>query len=107
MSISGRDVTAAITARYLGFAAEARGRSAQYEELAIAVAGDSLTLRFLGSLPAAKRQLNASWLSNGGPDVLPGIAVPDRHDEKFVLVRDGTRAVALTDAHGTWIDWLP
>ncbi len=26
--------------------------------------------------------------------------------EKFVLVRDGTRAVAFTDAHGTWVDWL-
>jgi hypothetical protein len=51
--------------------------------------------------------LNASWLSNEGPDVLPGIAVPERQDERFVLVRDGTRAVAFTDAHGTWIDWLP
>jgi hypothetical protein len=322
MSISGHDVTAGTAARYLGFAAEARGRSPQYEELAIAVAGDSLTLRFLGSLPAAKRQpnllfaaatyllgeapelralrrlindrggelahtimtrrtqtneparcatllpamaqlpqplalieigasagltllpdrysydygnrqltgtdpdapvfacrtlgpvplpaqvpdviwragldlnpldvahdddvrwlecllwpgetgrgerlaaaietarrdpprvhrgdlltdlpalageappgatlvvyhsavlayvpaeqrgqvaetiraLNASWLSNEGPDVLSGIAAPERHDERFVLVRDGTQAVAFTDAHGTWIDWLP
>ena len=60
-----------------------------------------------GQVAETIRGLNASWLSNEGPDVLPGIDVPDRHDEKFVLVRDGTRAVAFTDAHGTWIDWLP
>jgi hypothetical protein len=60
-----------------------------------------------GQVAATIRALNASWLSNEGPDVLTGIAVPERHDEKFVLVRDGTRAVAFTDAHGTWIDWLP
>jgi hypothetical protein len=59
-----------------------------------------------GQVAETIRGLNASWLSNEGPDVLPGIDVPDRHDEKFVLVRDGTRAVAFTDAHGAWIDWL-
>lgn len=52
------------------------------------------------------RGLNASWLSNEGQDVLPAVAVPDRDGEKFVLVRDGTRALAFTDAHGSWIDWL-
>jgi hypothetical protein len=60
-----------------------------------------------GRVAETIRALNGSWLSNEGPDVLPGIAVPERHDEKFALVRDGTRAVALTDSHGTWIDWLP
>ena len=59
-----------------------------------------------GQVAETIRALNASWLSNEGPDVLPGIAVPERHDEKFVLVRDGTRAVAFTDAHGSWLDWL-
>ena len=53
------------------------------------------------------RALNASWLSNEGPDVIPAIAFPERDGEKFVLVRDGTRALAFTDAHGAWIDWLP
>lgn len=53
------------------------------------------------------RGLNASWLSNEGPDVIPAVAVPERDGEKFVLVRDGTRALAFTDAHGGWIDWLP
>ena len=53
------------------------------------------------------RGLNASWLSNEGPDVIAAVDVPDRDGEKFVLVRDGTRALAFTDAHGSWIDWLP
>jgi hypothetical protein len=51
--------------------------------------------------------LNAAWLSNEGPDVLPGIAVPERDGDYFVLVRDGTAPVAWTDPHGTWIEWLP
>jgi hypothetical protein len=51
--------------------------------------------------------LNAAWLSNEGPDVLPGVAAPKRHGDNFALVRDGTAAIALTDPHGTWIEWLP
>ena len=50
--------TAAITARYLAFAVEARDRSPRYEELAIAVTGDPPVLAFLGTLPAPKRQPN-------------------------------------------------
>jgi hypothetical protein len=59
-----------------------------------------------GRVAETIRALNASWLSNEGPDVITGIALPERQGEKFVLVRDGTRALAFTDAHGTWIDWL-
>jgi hypothetical protein len=44
--------------------------------------------------------------SNEGPGVLPGIAVPERHRDNFALVRDGTAAIACTDPHGTWIEWL-
>ncbi len=50
--------------------------------------------------------LNAAWLSNEGPDVLPGVPLPDRDGDHFVLVRDGKQAIACTDGHGTWIDWL-
>jgi len=50
--------TAATTERYLAFAAEARGRSPQYEELAVAAARDEPVLAFLAALPAAKRQPN-------------------------------------------------
>ncbi len=57
MAKSGPD-TAAITARYRAFAAEARGRSPRYEELAMAVAGDQPLLAFLATLPPAKRQPN-------------------------------------------------
>jgi hypothetical protein len=60
-----------------------------------------------GQVAETIRALNASWLSNEGPDVIPGIGIPERQGEKFVLVRDGARALAFTDAHGAWIDWLP
>ena len=50
--------TAAITARYRAFAAEARGRSPRYEELAMAVGRDQPVLAFLATLPPAKRQPN-------------------------------------------------
>jgi hypothetical protein len=43
---------------YRSFAAEARGRSPRYEELALAVAADRRVLEFLVALPAAKRQPN-------------------------------------------------
>ncbi|HEY5018246.1 MAG TPA: DUF2332 domain-containing protein, partial [Streptosporangiaceae bacterium] len=71
MSMPGDDLTAE---RYLGFAAEARGRSPQYEELATVVAGDSLALGFLRSLPAAKRQPNllfaaATYLLGESPEL--------------------------------------
>jgi hypothetical protein len=57
MSKSGPE-TAAITARYRAFAAEARGRSPRYEELALAAGSDQPVLAFLATLPPAKRQPN-------------------------------------------------
>jgi hypothetical protein len=53
------------------------------------------------------RGLGAVWLSNEGPGVLPGITVPPAEGSPFVLVRDGRAPVALTDSHGTWLQWLP
>src|ERR1700761_349362 len=58
---------------YRNFAAEASGRSPQYEELALAVAGDTQVLGFLVGLPAAKRQPNllfaaARFLLGEAPD---------------------------------------
>lgn len=56
--MSGHDPAAGTAENYRAFAADARDRSPQYEELALAAAGDPLLLGFLGSLPAAKRQPN-------------------------------------------------
>lgn len=53
------------------------------------------------------RELGAIWLSNEAPGVVPGIATPHRGGGNFVLVQDGTRAIASTDSHGTWLEWLP
>jgi hypothetical protein len=59
--------------------------------------------RFAESVAA----LGAAWLSNEGPGVLSGVAVPEREGDNFALVRDGITAIACTDPHGTWIEWLP
>ncbi len=56
--MSGHDLRASTAENYRAFAAEARGRSALYAELATAVAGDRLVLAFLGTLPVQKRQPN-------------------------------------------------
>jgi hypothetical protein len=56
---------------------------------------------------AAVRELGAVWLSNEAPGVLPDVKVPPGHDGSFVLVRDGTQALARADPHGTWLTWLP
>jgi hypothetical protein len=52
------------------------------------------------------RSLGATWLSNEGPGVLPGIAVPEHDDASFVLVRDGRTPLALCGGHGSWLHWL-
>ncbi len=54
----GRGFVSSAAENYRAFAAEAHGRSPQYEELARAVADDPLVLGFLDTLPAAKRQPN-------------------------------------------------
>jgi hypothetical protein len=58
------------------------------------------------------RTLNAVWISNEAPGVLPGTASPDIAGlspgrECFVLVKNGTQVIARTDGHGTWLEWLP
>jgi hypothetical protein len=49
--------------------------------------------------------LGAVWLSNEAPEILPGTA-GDRAEGHFVLAENGTRAIAHTDPHGTWLRWL-
>jgi hypothetical protein len=53
------------------------------------------------------RGLPAIWLSNEGPAVLPGVPVPAYQGAPFVLARDGQTPLAITDGHGTWLQWLP
>ena len=58
MATDGLDSAAGTAERYREFAREAHGRSAAYEALAGAVAGDGALLGFLGTLPVARRQPN-------------------------------------------------
>ena len=57
-------------------------------------------------LAATVRALPAVWLSNEGPGVVPGQPVPPHQGSPFVLGRDGDTVLALTDSHGTWLQWL-
>ena len=53
------------------------------------------------------RGLAAVWFSNEAPGVVPGVPLRDRDDGTFVLARDGRQALARTDGHGDWVEWLP
>jgi hypothetical protein len=50
-------------------------------------------------------ELDACWLSNEAPGVVPGTSVDTGATSRFVLARDG-EPVALTGPHGGSIDWL-
>ncbi len=52
------------------------------------------------------RELGAVWLSNEGPGVLPGADARVRHAHGFILVKDGTEPIAVTESHGRWLEWL-
>lgn len=53
------------------------------------------------------RGLGVTWLSNEAPGVVPGVPLDGRDDGTFVLARDGSKALARTDGHGDWVEWLP
>lgn len=50
--------------------------------------------------------LGVVWLANEAPGVLPWVSVEERDRESFVLIRDGQTALARTDGHGMWLEWL-
>jgi hypothetical protein len=98
MSMSGHDLTAGTAENYRAFAAEARGRSPRYVELATAVAGDPLVLGFLDTLPAAKRQPNllfaaACYLLGEPPDLaaLRGLIAGRRTELTGTMLRRRTQ----------------
>ncbi len=53
----------------------------------------------------AVRALDAVWISNEGPEVVPGVPAPPPETRSFVLMQDG-RTIGLTEGHGTWLQWL-
>jgi hypothetical protein len=53
------------------------------------------------------RGLGVVWFSNEAPGVVPGVPLDGRDDGTFVLARDGAKALARTDGHGDWVEWLP
>jgi hypothetical protein len=93
MSMFGHDPGATSAQNYRAFAVEARGRSAQYEELALAVADNPRVLDFLDALPSAKRQPNllfaaACYLLGEPADLAAlGKLIRDRGDELAATMR--------------------
>jgi hypothetical protein len=51
--------------------------------------------------------LAAVWFSNEAPGVVASVPGNDRDDGTFILARDGRQALARTDGHGDWVEWLP
>jgi hypothetical protein len=55
------------------------------------------------------RGLDAVWLSNEAPGIVPGVAT-DRTDGDtdggFVLIQDGSTPKAYADGHGAWLTWI-
>jgi hypothetical protein len=97
VAMGGHDLAVATAENYRAFAAEAKGRSPQYEALAGEVAGDAGLLRFLDSLPKPKRQPNllfaaASYLLGEPPDIT---ALRD------LLARRGADLAAVMMGHRT------
>ncbi|WP_157734710.1 DUF2332 domain-containing protein [Actinopolyspora erythraea] len=54
---------------------------------------------------AAVREVGAVWLSNEAPGVIGPVETVDGPDDSFVLVRNGSEALASTDPHGAWVRW--
>ena len=52
------------------------------------------------------RGLGATWLASEPPGVVPGTEGPGRDGHGCVLARDG-HVIAVTESHGTWLQWLP
>ena len=50
--------------------------------------------------------LGVTWLSNEGPGLLPGTAIPGCGPHGFVLAKNG-EPLGLTESHGAWVEWLP
>jgi hypothetical protein len=71
----------------------------------------------LAYLSAAQRErfraqvlaTRAEWVSNEGPDVVPGLSLPPVAPvapSYFVVARGGRRPLAFCDGHGRWLQWL-
>ena len=73
-----------------------------YHSAVLGYVGRADRARFAGTV----RELGAVWLSNEGPGVLPGAGAQVRHAHGFILVKDGTEPIAVTESHGRWLEWL-
>jgi hypothetical protein len=92
VAIRSDDLIGRTAENYRAFSAQARGRSPQYEELALAVAGDDQVLEFLAALPTAKRQPNLLFAA---ARYLLGEAADPRTLRALVTERGGDLAATM------------
>jgi hypothetical protein len=50
-------------------------------------------------------ELGVRWLANEAPGVVPGVVAPRASEAQFILSLDG-HALAFTQPHGEWIEWI-
>lgn len=75
-----------------------------YHSAVLAYLSEAERLAFRAELARIAAERPTVWLSNEGPGVVVESPVRPKRGA-FVLARDG-RPLALTGAHGGWIDWL-
>ena len=52
------------------------------------------------------RGLGVTWLANEAPGVLPALPAPPADAHGFLLAENGRAVIAVTDSHGTWVEWI-
>ena len=105
MSKSGPE-TAAITARYRDFAGEARGPVPLPGRVPDVAWRAGLDLNPLDVTSADDVRWLQCLLWPGETGRQERLAA-DSEEGHFTLAENGTRAIAHTDPHGTWLRWLP
>jgi hypothetical protein len=73
-----------------------------YHSAVLAYVDETKRRAFAGAV----RDLGAVWFSNEGDQVLCPPGVDHSDTASFLLVRDGREALARSDPHGTWVEWL-
>jgi hypothetical protein len=89
-----------------GLVAEAPGVPVVFHSAVIVYLDGDRRAEFAEMMTGMVRDGACRWVSNEGPNVLPGIEVPvPVVPSRFLLCRDG-EPVAWTQGHGRWMRWI-
>ena len=85
--------------------AEAPGVPVVFHSAVIVHLQPTRRAEFVAMMGELVRSGACHWVSNEGPDVLPGIVPVAKVPSRFLVSLDG-RPVAWTHGHGSWLRWL-